>query len=56
MGKTITRRDLHKVQISGLREEQKEAGAFDGRFRTKVKGGGDGYKRNQKHRKSGWDD
>jgi hypothetical protein len=52
MGKTIN----HKINLSAVREEQKADGFFDGRFRTKVKGGANQYKRRQKHRGHNWDD
>ena len=46
----ITREDLHCIRISQIREDQKLAGCFDGRFRTKSEQSKKSYTRKVKHK------
>lgn len=46
----ITREDLHSIRISQVREDQKIAGCFDGRFRTKSEQSKKSYSRKAKHK------
>jgi len=46
----ITRQDLHNIRISQVREDQKVAGFFDGRFRTKSEQSKKTYTRKAKHK------
>ncbi len=49
--KRITKKDLLKIERSAVREERKEQGALDGRFRQKVEKSRKNYTRKVKHRK-----
>ena len=49
--KRITKKDLLKIERSAVREERKEQGALDGRFRGKVEKSKRTYSRKVKHRK-----
>ena len=42
--------DLRKIEKGAVRNEMKEQGAFDGRFRPKVVADKTNYKRHSKHR------
>jgi stalled ribosome alternative rescue factor ArfA len=46
----ITRQQLHSIRISQVREDQKVAGCFDGRFRTKSEQSKKSYTRKEKHK------
>jgi stalled ribosome alternative rescue factor ArfA len=46
----ITRQQLHNIKISQVREDQKTAGFFDGRFRTKSEQSKKSYSRKEKHK------
>lgn len=46
----ITRQQLHNIKISQVREDQKTAGFFDGRFRTKSEQSKKSYTRKEKHK------
>ncbi len=48
--KRITKKDLMKIERSAVREEQKEQGALDGRFREKVEKSRKTYTRKVKHK------
>jgi hypothetical protein len=53
----ITQQQIHGINVSGVREEQKEDGAFDGRFNTRrVDARKGAYKRKEKHPGRGWDE
>ena len=51
----IDKEDIHKINVSKTREDQKQAGMFDGRFRTRSEKDKTKYTRTQKHRGKGWD-
>jgi hypothetical protein len=46
----ITREQLHNIRIGQVREDQKLAGYFDGRFRTKSEQSKKTYSRKAKHK------
>ena len=46
----ITREQLHTIRIGQVREDQKVAGFFDGRFRTKSEQSKKTYTRKAKHK------
>ncbi|MCO6481988.1 MAG: hypothetical protein J5I62_04255 [Flavobacteriales bacterium] len=48
--KDVTKRDLLKVERSAVREERKQQGALDGRFREKVEKSKKTYSRKRKHK------
>lgn len=47
----ITQEDVHNINVSANREEQKKAGFFDGRFKTRSEESNKVYTRNKKHPK-----
>ena len=47
----ITKEDVHKINVSANRETQKQAGFFDGRFKTRSEESKKTYKRKKKHPK-----
>lgn len=47
--KRITKEDIDGIEKSAVREERKEQGAFDGRFRSKVIPSKKKYKRRKKN-------
>ncbi|HRN35849.1 MAG TPA: hypothetical protein PLV70_03195 [Flavobacteriales bacterium] len=49
--KRIAKKELLKIERSAVREERKEQGALDGRFREKVEKSKKNYTRKVKHRK-----
>ncbi|MCO5275739.1 MAG: hypothetical protein M9900_12585 [Flavobacteriales bacterium] len=49
--KRIAKEELLKIERSAVREERKEQGALDGRFREKVEKSKKNYTRKVKHRK-----
>jgi hypothetical protein len=49
--KRITRKELLKIEQAAVREERKQQGALDGRFREKVVKSKKTYTRKAKHRK-----
>jgi stalled ribosome alternative rescue factor ArfA len=49
--KRITKKDLLKIEQAAVREERKEQGALDGRFREKVEKSKKSYTRKAKHKK-----
>ena len=49
--KHITKEDLTQIEKSAVRKEQKEQGAFDGRFATKSIPSKKAYSRKKKHKK-----
>ncbi len=49
----ITKKDLLKIEQAAVREERKEQGALDGRFREKVEKSKKTYTRKVKHRQKG---
>lgn len=49
--KRITKKELLKIEQAAVREEQKEQGALDGRFREKVEKSKKTYTRKAKHKK-----
>lgn len=49
--KRITKKDLLQIEQAAVREERKEQGALDGRFREKVERSKKTYTRKVKHRK-----
>lgn len=51
----IDKKDVDKLQKSKLREEQKQEGMFDGRFKTKSVKSAKEYKRKPKHRGKGYE-
>jgi len=51
MAKRITKKDLLKIEQAAVREERKEQGALDGRFREKVEKSRKAYTRKTKHKK-----
>ncbi len=48
--KRISKEDLLKIERSAVRDEQKEQGALDGRFREKVEKSKKTYSRKVKHK------
>lgn len=48
--KRITKKDLLKLERSAVREERKQQGALDGRFREKVEKNKKTYTRKVKHK------
>lgn len=50
-GKRITKKELLKLERGAVRQEQKEQGALDGRFREKVEKNKKTYTRKVKHKK-----
>lgn len=48
--KKITKEQQHKIRISNIREDQKEQGCFDGRYRTKTEKLKTTYTRKIKHK------
>ena len=52
----IDKEDLHRIAISKNREDQKEQGMFDGRFKTKSEKDKTKYDRKDKHKgNKDWD-
>ena len=51
--KRITKEDTLKLERSAVREERKQQGALDGRFREKVEKSKKAYTRKTKHKKKG---
>ena len=49
--KRITKEDLLKIEQAAVREERKEQGALDGRYREKVEETKKTYSRKVKHKK-----
>lgn len=49
--KCITKEELLKIEQAAVREERKEQGALDGRFREKVEKSKKTYTRKEKHKK-----
>lgn len=49
--KRITKKELLKIEQAAVREERKEQGALDGRFREKVEKSRKTYTRKTKHKK-----
>lgn len=47
----ITQEDINRIEKSKVREDQKEQGFFDGRFRTRSEESKKAYKRKPKHPK-----
>lgn len=50
--KRITKKELLKIEEAAVREERKQQGALDGRFREKKEESEKRYKRKPKHRGS----
>lgn len=48
--KRITKKELLKIEQAAVREERKQQGALDGRFREKKEESEKRYKRKPKHR------
>lgn len=48
--KRITKKDLLRLERSAVREERKQQGALDGRFREKVEKSKKTYSRKRKHK------
>ena len=48
--KRITKKELLKIEQAAVREERKEQGALDGRFREKVEKSKKTYTRKPKHK------
>jgi stalled ribosome alternative rescue factor ArfA len=51
--KRITKKELLQIEQAAVREERKEQGALDGRFREKVEKSKKSYTRTTKHKKKG---
>lgn len=49
--KRITKKELLRIEQTSVREERKEQGALDGRFREKVEKNKKTYTRKAKHKK-----
>lgn len=49
--KRIPKKDLLQIEQAAVREERKEQGALDGRFREKVEKSKKAYTRKTKHKK-----
>jgi hypothetical protein len=49
--KRITKKDLLQIEHAAVREERKQQGALDGRFREKVEKSKKAYTRKAKHKK-----
>ncbi len=49
--KRITKKDLLKIEQGAVREERKQQGALDGRFREKLEKSKKTYTRKTKHKK-----
>lgn len=49
--KRITKEDILKIEQAAVREERKEQGALDGRYREKVEENKKTYSRKVKHKK-----
>ena len=49
--KRITKKELLQIEQAAVREERKEQGALDGRFREKVEKNKKSYTRKEKHKK-----
>lgn len=46
----ITKKQLHNINISAVRQSQKEAGFFDGRFVSRTEEDKKKYSRKRKHK------
>ena len=46
----ITKEDMHKIKMSAVREAQKRAGFFDGRFVSRTENDKSKYSRKRKHK------
>jgi len=51
----ITKQDMHNIKMGHVRQDQKDAGFFDGRFRSRSEESNKKYTRKKKHKNKGYD-